>query len=366
MVLSGKNIAVEVLAIEAQPDGKRASSDRSGGARAFPRPNKNLQGPIFGALDLGTNNCRLLIARPENGKLKIVDAFSRIVRLGEGYSITGELSGPAMERTVDALRICSNKLKWHGVSKARLIATEACRSAGNGKDFIARVEDELGLVLEIIDRATEAELAAAGAEPLIDPAAESALIFDIGGGSTEVMWVAQRNGRFQLENWVSLAAGVVTLSEQNGGGKHVSAENYQEMRDKVRELLKPFVAVVGTSGGGRTGPTHLLGTSGTVTTIAGVHLQLRHYDRSQVDGCWLDIDDVWKAIGELIAMSYDERVRHGCIGKERADLVLAGCAILQEIIAAFPSDRIRVADRGLREGILAGLWQSHREDMEAS
>jgi exopolyphosphatase / guanosine-5'-triphosphate,3'-diphosphate pyrophosphatase len=357
---------VEVIANEVQPDIHRAKSGREDGFKTSTLANGAVPGPIFGALDLGTNNCRLLIARPENGKLRIVDAFSRIVRLGEGYSITGELSASAMERTIDALRVCSNKLKWHGVSKVRLIATEACRSARNGKEFITRVESELGLVLEIIDRATEAELAAAGAEPLIDASAESALIFDIGGGSTEVMWVAQKNGRFVLENWVSLAAGVVTLSERSGGGKHVSDENYSEMRQTVRDLLRPFVAVIAEAGGGRVSPTHLLGTSGTVTTIAGVHLKLRHYDRSQVDGCWLDIGDVESAVRELNAMTYDDRVRHGCIGKERADLVLAGCAILEEIMQAFPSDRIRVADRGLREGILAGLWQSHRNELVSS
>ncbi len=357
---------MEVIANEVLPDIHRPKSGVEDGIKTSPFASSAVSGPIFGALDLGTNNCRLLIARPENGKLKIVDAFSRIVRLGEGYSITGELSAAAMERTIDALRVCSNKLKWHGVSKVRLIATEACRSARNGKEFITRVENELGLVLEIIDRATEAELAAAGAEPLIDAAAESALIFDIGGGSTEVMWVAQRNGRFVLENWVSLAAGVVTLSERSGGGKHVSDENYSEMRQTVRDLLKPFVTQIAEAGGGRVSPTHLLGTSGTVTTIAGVHLKLRHYDRSQVDGCWLDVGDVDRAVRELNAMTYDDRVRHGCIGKERADLVLAGCAILEEIMQAFPSDRIRVADRGLREGILAGLWQSHRNELGSS
>jgi exopolyphosphatase / guanosine-5'-triphosphate,3'-diphosphate pyrophosphatase len=366
MVLPGKSNSVEVIANEVQPDIHRDKPDRADGARSKSDTSSFVAGPIFGALDLGTNNCRLLIARPEHGKLKIVDAFSRIVRLGEGYSITGELNVSAMDRTIDALRVCSNKLKWHGVSKARLIATEACRSAANGRSFINRVENEIGLVLEIIDRATEAELAAAGAEPLIDPGADSALIFDIGGGSTEVMWVAQRNGRFQLENWISLAAGVVTLSEGSGGGKLVTEANYLEMRMKVRELLAPFVTAVSFASGGHVAPSHLLGTSGTVTTIAGVHLKLRHYDRSQVDGCWLDIGDVNSAIKELSEMTYEDRVRHGCIGKERADLVLAGCAILEEIVQAFPSDRIRVADRGLREGILAGLWQSHRDELEAS
>ncbi len=355
---------MEAIANAVQPDDEFAGAGRSGEGKKQSRNKAAANGPIFGALDLGTNNCRLLIARPDNNRLRIVDAFSRIVRLGEGYSISGVLSAAAMERTIEALRVCSNKLKWHGVTNARLIATEACRSAGNGSAFINRVGTELGLDLEIIDRSTEAELAAAGAEPLIDPQADSALVFDIGGGSTEVMWMAQRDGRFVLEHWISIAAGVVTLSERTGGGKNVGEEDYLKMRLAVRQLLEPFVSQIARAGGGHTSPSHLLGTSGTVTTIAGVHLKLRHYDRAQVDGCWLGFAEVETAVRDLSNMSYEDRVRHGCIGRERADLVLAGCAILEEIMLAFPTPRIRVADRGLREGILAGLWQAHKDEVQ--
>jgi exopolyphosphatase / guanosine-5'-triphosphate,3'-diphosphate pyrophosphatase len=314
--------------------------------------------PLFGALDLGTNNCRLLIARADDGKLKVVDAFSRIVRLGEGLAISGSLNEYAIERTLDALRVCNNKLKWHGVTHSRLVATEACRSASNGLEFAKRVVDELGIDLEIIDRATEARLAAAGAEPLIDRNFETALVFDIGGGSTEVMWVEREDKHYRLAHWSSLPVGVVTLSEQFGGGKHVDDVIYAGMCAFVKGLLAPFVAEL-KQAFGEIPPSNLLGTSGTVTTIAGVHLGLRHYDRSQVDGCWLATSDVDRAIAMLRRMSYDERARFGCIGKERADLVLAGCAILDEVMRAFPSDKIRVADRGLREGILADLVKTH-------
>jgi exopolyphosphatase / guanosine-5'-triphosphate,3'-diphosphate pyrophosphatase len=358
-VAPGKILTVEAIAKTVQPGDEFAGLGRVEDRKQQSHGKAVLPGPVFGALDLGTNNCRLLIARPDNNRLRIVDAFSRIVRLGEGFSMTGELSAAAMDRTIEALRVCSNKLKWHGVSKARLIATEACRSARNGTAFIKRVETEIGLALEIIDRSTEAELAAAGAEPLIDRDAESALVFDIGGGSTEVMWMGQNQGQFVLEHWVSLAAGVVTLSERTGGGKTVGADDYMKMRLAVRTLLEPFVAQISLASGGQTAPTHILGTSGTVTTIAGVHLKLRHYDRAQVDGCWLSAAEVNKAVRDLSNMSYEDRVKHGCIGRERADLVLAGCAILDEIMMAFPSKRVRVADRGLREGILARLWQAH-------
>ena len=314
----------------------------------------------YGALDLGTNNCRLLIARPSVSGLTVVDAFSRIVRLGEGVSRSGRLSDDAMGRTIEALRVCSNKLKWHNVGTRRLIATEACRLASNGADFILRVEAETGLKLEVIDRETEARLAASGAEPLIDVEASSAVIFDIGGGSTEVMWMQRVGDVFELGAWISLAAGVVTLSERHDGGREVSPETFAAMRGHVKELMEPFVARVSELYGDRAVPSHLLGTSGTVTTIAGVHLGLRHYDRSKVDGCWLENEGAGEVTARLLAMTYEERMANGCIGRERADLVLAGCAILEEIRNAFPAPRIRVADRGLREGILMQIIASDR------
>jgi exopolyphosphatase / guanosine-5'-triphosphate,3'-diphosphate pyrophosphatase len=312
----------------------------------------------YGALDLGTNNCRLLIARPSSHGLAVVDAFSRIVRLGEGLGVHGALNAAAMDRTIEALRVCSNKLKWHKVGPQRLIATEACRLAHNGPAFIQRVADEIGLKLEIIDRETEAKLAASGAEPLIDGAAESAVIFDIGGGSTEVMWMQRKGAGFELLAWISLAAGVVTLSEKFNGGRDVSATDFAAMRTHVQKLLQPFKQEVEQKNAGNVVPHHLLGTSGTVTTIAGVHLGLRHYDRSKVDGCWLESDEAGAVTQHLLAMSYEARTQNGCIGRERADLVLAGCAILEEIRLAFPAQRIRVADRGLREGILIQMMQA--------
>jgi exopolyphosphatase / guanosine-5'-triphosphate,3'-diphosphate pyrophosphatase len=338
---------------------------RGGRAQGASRPRLDIEAErsngqlasCYGALDLGTNNCRLLLARPTNKGFVIVDAFSRIVRLGEGLGTSGRLKDAAMDRTIDALRVCSNKLKWHRVERFRLVATEACRLAENGPAFIQRVENEIGLKLEIINRETEAMLAAAGAEALIDPAARSAIVFDIGGGSTEVMWVERKTEGGDVKAWISLAAGVVTLSERHGGGRDVTAENFAAMCKDVRELLMPFVNEVMASRDFGAGPDHLLGTSGTVTTIAGVHLGLRHYDRSVVDGCWLEAVDADRVTQDLCRMTYEERTRNGCIGRERADLVLAGCAILEEIRNAFPDKRIRVADRGLREGILAHLMK---------
>ncbi|MGE3871527.1 MAG: Ppx/GppA phosphatase family protein [Parvibaculaceae bacterium] len=311
----------------------------------------------YGALDLGTNNCRLLIAVPAPSGFIVVDAFSRIVRLGEGLTGAGSLSEAAMKRTIDALRICANKLAWHRVKHRRLVATEACRMAANGEAFIARVKDEVGLELEIIGREMEAKLAAVGAEPLIEEEAANALVFDIGGGSTELMWLERGKDRHEIATWISLAAGVVTVSERFGG-VDVDKAKYQAMREHLRPLVAGFAERVRSSTGGRAVPVHLLGTSGTVTTIAGVQLGLRRYDRARVDGCWLARDAIMDVCRTLLEMSYDERRDNACIGRDRADLVLAGCAILEEICGAFPAERIRVADRGLREGILTLMMKT--------
>jgi exopolyphosphatase/guanosine-5'-triphosphate,3'-diphosphate pyrophosphatase len=318
-------------------------------------------GPTYAALDLGTNNCRLLVARPAGEGFRVVDAFSRIIRLGEGVSSSRRLSEAAIERTIAALAICRNKMKNRGVTRTRLIATEACRAAENGPEFRTRVAEELGLVLEVIDRETEARLAATGCTPLIDPQAEGVVLFDIGGGSSELVWLnrSQKTRRGpplpQIRSWISLPHGVVTLAERHGG-LNVSRETYETMVVEVAALIAPFAQ---EHGGEVLSGIHMLGTSGTVTTIAGVHLNLKRYDRNRVDGCWMNAHEINAVLEKLLSMSYEDRVASPCIGAERADLVLAGCAILEAIRRAFPCARLRVADRGLREGMLV---QMMRED----
>ena len=342
-----------------------------GGAPATPRGERNGdsaphgQGPrsaTYAALDLGTNNCRLLVARPTADGFRIVDAFSRIVRLGEGVSRSGRLGEAAIDRTLAALAVCRDKMRARGVARARLIATEACRAAENGPDFIARVREQIGLDLEIVDRRTEAHLAAEGCASLADQEARSIVLFDIGGGSSEIVWLARPRHREQtmsdrIRIWVSLPIGVVSLAERFGG-RDVPAECFEAMVRHIMEMLENFVDRSGVQQ--RCERFHLLGTSGTVTTIAGVHLNLARYDRRRVDGLWMDDADVTAAMHRLRAMSFDERANNGCIGPDRADLVLAGCAILEAIRRSFPSKRIRIADRGLREGILMQLMSADR------
>jgi exopolyphosphatase/guanosine-5'-triphosphate,3'-diphosphate pyrophosphatase len=314
----------------------------------------------YAALDLGTNNCRLLIARPSGDGFRVIDAFSRIIRLGEGLSATGRLSEAAIVRAVGALAVCRDKMANRGVTRARLIATEACRVAVNGAEFLEVIRQQVGIDLEIVDRKTEADLAATGCTPLIDPQARGVLLFDIGGGSSELVSLAQSEPAMRgpprpvVRSWVSLPVGVVTLAERHGG-VWVDRALFEAMVDEVAIFVAPFTA----AHGGNLDGVHMLGTSGTVTTIAGIHLRLPRYDRRRVDGCWLSDVEITGVIDELIAMTYEERVANACIGSERADLVLAGCAILEAIRRAFPCPRLRVADRGLREGILVKLM---RED----
>ena len=308
------------------------------------------------------------MARPRGEGFRVVDAFSRIVRLGEGISSSGRISDAAIGRAVEALAICRDKMTNRGVTRARLIATEACRAAENGADFRDRIAEEVGLELEVIERETEAELAATGCTPLIDPQAEGVILFDIGGGSSELVQL-RRSAPVEhgpplpeIESWASLPLGVVTLAERHGGDE-VTRAVYDAMIAEVKVYVDRFVAA---SGRREIDHIHMLGTSGTVTTIAGVHLELRRYERRRVDGCWMSNDQVTSVIERLLAMSYRDRADNPCIGSERADLVLAGCAILEAIRRAFPCQRLRVADRGLREGMLIkmmrqdGVWASRR------
>ncbi len=345
-----------------------AGAASAGGSSPVPQAGPEArQGPraaTYAALDLGTNNCRLLIAQPSPHGFRVVDAFSRIVRLGEGIVSTNRLGDDAIRRSVDALKVCAAKIATRRATRTRLVATEACRLAANGAEFVSLVEAETGLRLEIVDRETEALLAASGCASLADPEAEGILLFDIGGGSTEIVWLAGRQQRGSVADrvraWTSLPAGVVTLAERHGG-RHVTPEIFEAMVHEVTGLLGSFASRA--AGARKMRGFHLLGTSGTVTTIAGVHLGLPRYDRRLVDGLWMQAGEVDAVLQRLVAMSFEERAANACIGQDRADLVIAGCAILEAIRRTFPAPRIRIADRGLREGMLMkmmredGVWR---------
>ena len=345
--------------VDRRRDSPHGKAERDGRSRA-----------VYAALDLGTNNCRLLVARPLEPQprvpgFRVIDAFSRIVRLGEGLQATGRLSEAAMARTVAALAVCAEKMRRRQVTSAWAVATEACRSARNGEAFLARARRETGIALEVISHREEAHLGLSGCLPLLDADRPHALICDIGGGSTEVSWLQGPDGAsagggagggdgHRVVALHSLPLGVVNLAERYGG-RDVSARTFGAMVAEVEDALAPFEAENRLGALVACGAVQLLGTSGTATTLAGVHKKLPRYDRSQVDGTELDFATVAEVIGRIAAMSYEERTRQPCIGRERADLVIAGCAILEAICRTWPVGRLRVADRGLREGILFRL-----------
>lgn len=339
-----------------------SQAGKQGKAAHVPRRRRNryaqsYTGPTYGALDLGTNNCRLLVARPTARGFKVVDAFSRIVRLGEGLGQSKVLSEAAMARTIEALKICTEKLARRNVKRSRLIATEACRVALNGPEFIERIYTQTGLRIEIIDQETEARLAVAGSASLIEPDSRRALVFDIGGGSSELMWLNRTPNECNIQHWVSLPVGVVTLAEQFDG-RDVPPEKFQAMKDVLKPYLNEFASKIGINESLKAHGGHMLGTSGTVTTLAGICMGLQKYDRNKVDGCWLTNKGIQQVTDHLMQMTYQDRVESPCIGPERADLVMAGCAILSSIMEKWPCSRVRVADRGLREGILTSLMES--------
>lgn len=314
----------------------------------------------YGAIDLGTNNCRLLIARPSRDGFVVVDAFSRIVRLGEGLAATGRISDRAMDRAVAALSVCADKLKRRNVVLARSVATEACRRADNGRDFIERVAKETGILLDVITAEEEARLAVLGCHILLEPGDGPALIFDIGGGSTELVLVEQSGLVPHIIDWQSIPWGVVSLTEscaRETESRQARLDVYADMRARVAASIRPFAdRLPDTVARGH----RLLGTSGTVTTLASLHLDLPAYDRKQIDGLIVPSESMRQISSMLARKSIEERVELPCIGRERADLVVAGCAILEEILDIWPAEQLGVADRGIREGILRSLMSVDR------
>ena len=313
-----------------------------------------MRGRRMAALDLGTNNCRLLVAEPTSDGFRVVDSFSRIVRLGEGLAASGRLNEEAVQRTLAALKVCRRIMDRHRVARTRCVTTEACRRAANGQDFVRLARRVAGIDLEVLGHEEEARLAMLGCLPLIDPQADQLLMLDIGGGSTEIMWVDRREQRLGEEpgHTLSMPLGVVTLSETFGGSE---AGMYERMVAHASEQLAAGDRLP-ASALGQNGPElQMLGTSGTVTTLAAVHLGLRRYDRRKVDGLSLPFSVIHSVSRMLRELDEAERAAHPCIGQDRADLVVAGCAILEAVHRCWPVERLRVADRGLREGILNAL-----------
>ena len=341
---------------KAYPERRRRSSGRTSGRKQ----------QAFAALDLGTNNCRLLIARPLNSGFRVIDSYSKVVRLGAGLASTGRLSDKSMDAAIDAIGVCARKIKSKSVKRWRCVATQACRQAENGEEFLANVKAETGISLEIISPRVEARLSVMGCLNLIDLSKDVVLVVDIGGGSTELSWVdvrklrdpetALRVHRPPISAWASLPVGVVTLTEQVP--EHSDRTQwYADMKDRVREEIRNAGCDTRFTKTFKAGGGHLIGTSGTITSLAAIHLGLPYYQRDKVDGMWLGAQDAVNVARDMASRSEQDRAKEPCIGEDRAAMLVAGCAITDVLCEMWPSERIRVADRGLREGMLMGLMQ---------
>jgi exopolyphosphatase/guanosine-5'-triphosphate,3'-diphosphate pyrophosphatase len=338
----------------------RAQASR-GDARQGPRS----RAPLFAALDLGTNNCRLLMAaQSADGGLRVVDGFSRIVRLGEGLALTGRLSEGAMARAYQALAACAQRIEARAPVAVGCVATQACRAAANGQIFLNRVHKDLGLRFDVISAEDEAKLSVLGCASLLERDAEYALIVDIGGGSTEMSWVspaAALDGGLDppILTWGTCPLGVVTLAEEESEPESDKQAWYEALVGRLAEQVAKVGGADHLHAAFAAGRGHIIGTSGTVTSLAGVHLGLPRYSRARVDGMWFDVSDCRAVIAKLLAQSREERAANACIGRDRADLVVIGGAILDAVLRVWPAERIRVADRGLREGVLMRLMAQH-------
>lgn len=336
-----------------------APGGRDGRSHRFGEPGR--EAPLYGALDLGTNNCRLLIARPSRDGFRVVDSFSRIVRLGEGLSQTGRLDAGAMDRAYEALAVCAERVARKGIDSSRLsaVATQACRAAENGADFVERVRVGTGLKLRIIDPLEEARLAVEGCRNLFDADAEAIVVIDVGGGSTELSWLRRSVAGHDTVGWMSAPVGVVTLAERHPEPETDLDAWYEAMVQDMRAAIASAPVPDDLRAVFRAGRAHLIGTSGAITSLAGLHLGLRRYQRDRVDGLWMTRSECEAAARRLQDMGPKARAAENCIGPDRADLVLAGAAILEAVQRDWPCERVRVADRGLREGL---LLQHMRED----
>ncbi|MBS6995287.1 MAG: Ppx/GppA family phosphatase [Azospirillum sp.] len=315
----------------------------------------------FAAIDLGTNSCRLVIASPTPASFRIVETFSKITRLGEGIINDNELSRPAMRRTINALKVCAGVIEEYApIYRSRFVATAACRRAKNCKEFLDLVKKETGLTIETISSKEESRLAVVGCIPLLNRNIKRALVFDIGGGSTEISLARVTNsGKTFIEGFVSLPYGVVTISEAFPS-QDMTALAYDTIIERTHKLLKEFDEKYNIREAIKNQEIQIIGTSGTVTVLGAVHLNLPRYNRSAVDGISITRQDIDRAIAKIKRLGDEGRKKHPCIGAQKADLTMAGCAIIEGLCSFWPIEEITVADRGIREGILLDMMHSNK------
>jgi exopolyphosphatase/guanosine-5'-triphosphate,3'-diphosphate pyrophosphatase len=315
----------------------------------------------YAAIDLGTNSCRLVVATPTTTSFRVVETFSKVVRLGEGIIQDNELSPRAMKRTVQALKVCRGVIdEYMPITASRFVATAACRRAKNVAQFVEMVKRDAGIELEVISSKEEARLSVVGCLPLLNRNIKRVLVFDIGGGSSQISLARVTDGgKTFIEGFVSLPYGVVTVSEAFAGHE-MSKLEYSTVLERTQSILAEFEEKYHIREAIANQEIQVIGTSGTVTVIGAVHLRLPRYNRSAVDGIAISAPDIEATISRIKKMGTEGRCKHPCIGQSKSDLTVAGCAIIEGLTTFWPISEITVADRGIREGILLDLMHQQK------
>jgi exopolyphosphatase/guanosine-5'-triphosphate,3'-diphosphate pyrophosphatase len=322
-------------------------------------------------------------------RLKVIDSFAKIISLGEGIKQTGVLSEEAIERTIVALRACKKKLDSHRIYKMRAVATEACRQASNTKSLIERVNSEIGVDLEVISPQEEARLVLKGCSGVISDEKNYGILMDIGGGSTEVVWLKINKGMtrptISVIDSISLPFGVVTISDTYTHSKN-NQEIYTVLRKNILSTIDTFMKKNNIRTNFSKGDVQVITSSGTTTTLGSLTLGLSTYDRSSVDGKDFSSKKIVEVGEELLSRYLSSTPTTVKLGKEknfitnkffdhvldksseefkifaynRMGLLAAGVVIINSILESIGDCLVRIADRGVREGILYDLMDSLR------
>lgn len=297
-------------------------------------------------IDLGSNTVRLLVADVEGpGRWRVVAEHQTVTRLGEGLAATGALGEVPMARTLAVVRDYVARGAALGATETRIVATSAVREAANGSVFAAAVERATGWRVRVVSGEDEARLTLLGVRHGVGPLAGPVVVFDIGGGSTEYILA---DGE-QVRATASLRLGVVPLAERYPFPERVDRSRYAALlREVMRQLARELPAEILSAR-----PAHLVGTAGTVTTLAALDLGLPRYDAGRVQGHRLSRAAIERLGARLGSLTVGERAALPCLEPGRADLIVPGVAIVMATLDCLGVDGLTVSDSGLREGILA-------------
>ena len=296
---------------------------------------------ITAAIVIGSYNCRIIIVN-NSPNIKILKTISVATNLIKNLSYSNEFTHKNIKKTVRCLTMFSRKMLEYNVTKYRCVATEACRQVINSDFFIGEVKKKTGLSVEIISVNEEAQLCFQSCKKYIERMNNEGILFDIGGGSTEISFFDVKNEKFETS---SIPLGVINLSEKiNLHGKN-----------KITFQMKRYFQSLKSNLSNQIDPGFSIGSCSTVSTLSAIHLNLTTFDRKKIEGLLLDVDEIMKIINNLRNLKVNEMLKHPCIRK-KYPLLLNGMEILEKILENFPIKQILVSQSGLTGGMIENLY----------